>query len=574
MNHLSEYQKWLTSKYVDEETKEYLRTIKEDEEAIKFRFVSYLSFGTAGLRGIMTAGTNAMNLYTVAHATQGLASLINERKMAERGVVIAYDSRIHSTLFAQTAAEVLAGNGIKVYFFESLRPTPVLSFSIRELHCIAGINITASHNPKEYNGYKVYWEDGAQLSPEDAAMVSSYIEKTDIFEGVKRTDFNQAIQSKQILLVGQDLDEKYYKQVLSQQIRPELISQEADRLKIVYTPLHGAGYKMVPEVLKRAGIQHLVPVECQMLPDGNFPTLKNPNPEFPEAYVPGIQTANEIGSDLIIATDPDADRTGIMVRGKDGQFTAFTGNQIGALLLHYIIQAYKETNSMPNDPYAVKTIVSTELATKICEKNGIKLYNVLTGFKYIGEVIKKHEEIGKGSFLLGFEESNGYLKGTYARDKDAVVASLLLCEMAAYYSSKNMTLIDALESLYCEMGYYTDKTISFTMQGLDGIAKIQKIMENLREHTPEFIGQDKVCALGDYQKGTILNRNTQEEIPTNLPSSNVLSFKTDTENVIIARPSGTEPKLKIYLLVHGKTKEESEQKTAEYESIVRTWTEI
>ncbi|MBR6682552.1 MAG: phospho-sugar mutase, partial [Clostridia bacterium] len=446
--YLKEFNRWLYNETLDASLREELLKMKDDEKEIKQWFSCPLSFGTAGLRGVMTAGLNAMNIYTVGQATQGLSDYINEQKMAERGVVIAFDSRNNSELFAKISATVLAANGIKVYIFESLRPTPVLSFALRELDCIAGINITASHNPSKYNGYKAYWEDGAQLGPEQAAAVSDYINKTDIFDGVRYIDFDEGVKSGKITVIGREIDEKYLKCVKDQAVSPELFERVADSLKIVYTPLYGAGRTLVPEILRMCGLKHLYTVDCQMEPNGNFPGTPNPNPEFPEVFEEGIKIAETVKSDLIIATDPDADRVGIMARAKDGSFKCLTGNQVGSLLLDYIITAYEQKGIVPESPYAVKTIVSTELATKICNEHGVKIHNVLTGFKFIGEVIKNYEQKGYGSFILGFEESYGYLKGTYARDKDAVVASMLLCEMAAYYMQTGMTLYDALLGLY------------------------------------------------------------------------------------------------------------------------------
>jgi len=433
MDYRKEYEKWLHEPTVTDAEKEELRSIANDEQEIAFRFSRALSFGTAGLRGTMKPGLNAMNTHTVAHATQGLANLILKEKREQDGVVIAYDSRNNSPLFAETAAGVLAANGIRVYLFDSLRPTPELSFAVRELGCVAGINITASHNPKQYNGYKAYWEDGAQLPPEHADAVATAIAKLDIFKDVHQISIQEALASGLLTIVGKELDEKYLARVLAQAVNPQAIKAVAEDLKIVYTPLHGAGYRLVPEVMRRIGIRHLFPVEAQSEPDGNFPTLEKPNPEYPTAFALGIDVANRVGCDLIIATDPDADRVGVMTRTKSGAFRTITGNQMGALLADYIITAYKKTGTMPPEPYMVKTIVTSEMTAKICAENSIRLYNVLTGFKFIGEVIKKQEEAGHGTFLFGFEESYGYLKGTYARDKDAVVATMLITEMTAYY---------------------------------------------------------------------------------------------------------------------------------------------
>ncbi len=553
----TEFLRWAENKELDLEVRKALELMKDDEDEIKMWFSSDISFGTAGLRGVMTAGTNAMNIYTVGRATQGLADLINDEKAAERGVVIAYDCRNNSEKFAKISAEVLAANGVKTYIFESLRPTPVLSFALRELKCIAGINITASHNPSKYNGYKAYWEDGAQLGVEQAKAVAEYMSKTDVFTGVKRVDFDTAVAEGKIKVIGREIDEVYLKNVKEQAIYPELFEKVAETLKIVYTPLHGTGKVLVPEILKQCGLKHLYTVDSQMEPNGDFPGTPNPNPEFSEVFEEGIKLAEEVKSDLIIATDPDADRVGIMARTKTGEFKTLTGNQVGSLLLDYIITAYKEKGITLANPYAVKTIVSTELATKICKENGVTLHNVLTGFKFIGEVIKNYEAKGYGDFVLGFEESYGYLKGTYARDKDAVVATMLICEMAPYYMQKNMTLYDALMSLYEKYGYYFEGVKSIYMEGLDGKDRMNSLMERLRCEPPADLGGIKVVSVRDYKTGIITDLETGKTEPTGLPSSNVLYFVNANGDVVVVRPSGTEPKLKLYFLVNGNTPEKA-----------------
>lgn len=566
-NHIkTAYEKWLSSPVVDEEYKAELRAIADDENEIRSRFVSYLSFGTAGLRGTMAAGTNRMNVYTVAHATQGLADLILDCGASDRGVAIAYDSRINSRLFAETSASVLVANGIRVFLFDSLRPTPTLSFALRYHKCIAGINITASHNPSEYNGYKAYWEDGAQLPPDHAAAVAASMAKVDIFEDVKRMDYAEAKKSPLLTVIGKETDEAYLSCVLEQAVNLDAVEKVADSLKIVYTPLYGAGYKLVPEVISRIGLKHLTPVAEEMTPDGRFPGIKNPNPEFKEAFTRGLALAKEVGSDLIIATDPDCDRVGVMIKNADGEFINISGNQMGALLLDYIITAYNERGAMPSEPYAVKTIVSTEMVSKICAENGITLHNVLTGFKFIGEVIKKSEESGHGSFLLGFEESYGYLKGTYARDKDAVVATMLICEMTAFYAARGMTLADALDGLYARYGFYRESTDSITMSGLDGLEKIAGIMQKMRTEYPASVSGKAVTHVRDYQAGTITELATGKVEPTGLPSSNVMYFELEGGDVIVARPSGTEPKIKLYYLVGDVSREAADAKIAAYKA--------
>ncbi len=556
------YEKWLNSDALNDAEKQELASIAKDENEKKLRFSHGLSFGTAGLRGIMKAGWNAMNRHTVAHATQGLASLILHENRADAGVAIAYDCRNNSALFAKTAACVLAANGIRVYLFDDLRPTPELSFALRELKCVAGINITASHNPKQYNGYKAYWEDGAQLPPEHAATVSSEIDKLDIFKDIKTMDYQKALDLGKITLIGAEIDEKFLDAVQAQAVNPSAVAKVADSLKIVYSPLHGTGHRLVPMIMKRIGLKHLYTVDEQMVISGDFPTVAKPNPEYPEVFELGIKLANEVGSDLIVATDPDADRVGVMTRTPDGSFRTITGNQMGALLLDYIITAYKETNTMPEEPYAVKSIVSTEMATRICRANGVQMYNVLTGFKFIGEVIKNHEQEGHGTFLFGFEESYGYLKGTYARDKDAVNASMLICEMTAYYKAKGMTLSDALEALFAKYGYCFESNRELYMEGIDGAEKMAALMNGLRKDPPKSFGASSVVLVGDYQAQTI-TKNGQSQ-PTGLPSSNVLYYELENGDVIVVRPSGTEPKVKFYYMLLAKDQADAEAKLEAY----------
>ena len=554
--YMKNYLAWLESDKLSAAEKAELESIRDNDGEIRLRFTSYLSFGTAGLRGIMKTGMNAMNTHTVAYATQGLANLIIKQGRAADGVAIAYDSRNNSALFAKTAARVLAASGIKSYLFDDLRPTPELSFALREYGCVAGINITASHNPKEYNGYKAYWEDGAQLPPEHADTVSAEMEALDIFKDVKIADFDKALAEGLIVMLGQETDEKYLAQVVAQAVNPDAVKAVADDLAIVYTPLHGTGHKLVPEVMKRIGLKNLYTVPEQMIIDGNFPTVPKPNPEYPQVFELGIAIANEVGSDLIVATDPDADRVGVMTRTADGSFMTITGNQMGALLLDYILTAYEQTDSMPAHPYAVKTIVSTELAAAICKAHNVTMHNVLTGFKFIGEVIKNYEAKGYGSFILGFEESYGYLKGTYARDKDAVVASMLICEMTAYYKAKGMTLGDALQGLYARYGYCYETNVEIYMEGLDGASRMAAMMDTLRNNPPAVFGQVPVELFGDYKTETFTELATGKQTPTGLPKSNVLYFKLTNGDVIVVRPSGTEPKIKFYFLLLGKDKDE------------------
>ncbi len=562
MTYLENYEKWLAADALSDEERAELLAIKNDDDEIKLRFSCGLSFGTAGLRGTMKTGWNAMNRHTVAHATQGLASLILEEGRAADGVAIAYDSRLNSPLFAKTAASVLAANGIQVYLFDELRPTPELSFALRELGCVAGINITASHNPKEYNGYKAYWEDGAQLPPEHADTVSAAIAACDIFKDVKLADYSAAVESGIIRIIGEEIDEKYLENVLRQAVNPNAVKAVANELKIVYTPLHGTGHKLVPAVMRKIGLQHLYTVDEQMIIDGNFPTVKKPNPEYSDVFSLGITLANKVGSDLIVATDPDADRVGVMTRTSDGSFMTITGNQMGALLVDYIITAYRETDTMPHNPYVVKSIVTSELSAKICEANGVKMHNVLTGFKFIGEVIKNYEKTGDGSFLFGFEESYGYLKGTYARDKDAVVASMLICEMTAFYKARGMTLSDALNALWKKYGYCFETNVEIYMEGLDGPARMDALMSKLRNDPPTSFGGVAVKLIGDYKLGIFTENG--ETRPTGLPSSNVLYYRLENGDVIVARPSGTEPKIKYYYMLEAANRAEAEEKLARY----------
>ena len=565
------YYKWLNADALNDAEKAELRSIEQDEDEVALRFSSGLSFGTAGLRGTMKVGLNAMNVHTVAHATQGLANLILREGRANDGVAIACDSRLNSQTFAETAACVLAANGIKVYLFDSLRPTPELSFALRELGCVAGINVTASHNPKEYNGYKAYWEDGAQLPPEHADTVAAEIAALDIFADVKKISLDAALASGLVTVIGEEMDEKYLSQVEAQAVNPEAIAAVADELKIVYTPLHGTGYKLVPAILHRVGLKHLYTVDEQMIIDGSFPTVKKPNPEYPEAFALGVEIANKVGSDLVIATDPDADRVGVMTRIADGSFATITGNQMGALLVDYIITAYKETNTMPHNPYVVKSIVTSELAAKICAANGVKMHNVLTGFKFIGEVIKNYEKTGDGSFLFGFEESYGYLKGTYARDKDAVVTAMLICEMTAYYQARKMTLFDALMALFEKYGFCLERNVEVYMEGLDGPRRMAALMDGLRQNPPSEFGGVAVTLVGDYGKGTITEGG--EIRPTGLPSSNVLYYRLSNGDVIVARPSGTEPKIKFYYMLEAESQADAEEKLANYQKTLNALSE-
>lgn len=551
MSAQSEYQRWVAYPELDADSARELAEIEGDSERIEMRFGSPMSFGTAGLRSTMYAGTACMNVYTVAQATQGLAVLIEKQAGKSRGVVIAYDSRNHSKEFAEVSAEVLAANGIKVYLFDGVRPTPELSFAVRECGCIAGINITASHNPKEYNGYKAYWEDGAQLSPDFSRIVADAIATVDVLGGAKRISLADAKAAGLLVMLDESFDEIYLDAVLKTAISPEEITAVCDDLKIVYTPLHGAGYRLVPEVLRRMGMKQLYTVPEQMVLDGNFPTVKKPNPEDAKAFALGVALAEEKGSDLVIATDPDADRVGVMSRTSDGGFATITGNQMGALLLDYVIRARRAQGRLSSDAYAVKSIVSTSLAAKIAEANGVKLYDVFTGFKFVGEVIKNYEKSGQpGEFLIGFEESYGYLFGTYARDKDAIGAVMMIVEMTAYYRRRGMTLSDALENLYKEYGLYKEGVLDVYMEGLDGTLRLRRLMAGLRETPLTSFAGEPISLVTDHSAQITLSLKDGKKTPTGMEASNVLYYTLVNGDKIVVRPSGTEPKIKFYFLCH------------------------
>lgn len=571
----TEYDRWLSSGLLDETQMAEMTEIRDKEDILKLRFGMKMDFGTAGLRSTMNMGPGCMNVYTVAQTTQAIAELIKSEGADARGVAIAYDSRNNSALFSATAAEVLAGNGIPAYLFDGIRPTPELSFAVRELGCIAGINITASHNPKEYNGYKAYWEDGAQISPEQAKVVSEAREKIDVLTGAKRMPLDAAVAAGIVHMLGEDFDEKYLAAVLATAIDPDGVAAIADTLKIVYTPLHGAGYRLVPEILHRLGLKHIYTVPEQMVLDGNFPTVKKPNPEYPDVFALGIAIADRVGSDLVVATDPDSDRIGVMARTKEGTFRTITGNQMGALLLDYIIRARRANGTLTKDDYAVKSIVSTDMAYRIAEVQGVKLYDVLTGFKFIGEVIKNYERAGKpGRFLLGFEESYGYLTGSYARDKDAVGAALMICEMTAFYSKQGLTLCDALEELYKTYGYYREGMTDIYMEGLDGIERRKRVMSTLRENPPKTIGGHKVARVGDFAARTYTDLATGEKTDSGLPASDVLVYILDDGDKVIVRPSGTEPKIKIYFLTHAENAAAAEPKLKAYMEDAQHFAEV
>ncbi len=541
MNYLEKYNKWLAYDKMDDEIKLELIAIGDDEQEIKERFLSDMQFGTAGLRGILGAGTNRMNVYTVRKATQGLALYIKEKGGESRGAVIAYDSRHYSPEFAMKTAQVLAGNGIRVYLFESLRPTPELSFAVRHLGCEAGVVITASHNPANYNGYKVYGSDGGQLEGAAADYVFEKMESIDIFDDIVEAEKDSPL----IKMISDEVDIPYYEAVLSQRIHTD-IAKAAGELKIVYTPFHGAGAVPVKEVLRRAGFKMVYVVPEQEQPDGAFPTVKSPNPEDKEGFAMAIELADKMGADLIIGTDPDSDRVGVLARDTNGSFVALTGNMTGVLLTEYILSQKTGLGLLPKNPYVVKTIVTSEMVRAVTDYYGVELVDVLTGFKYIADTIKVHEEKGDMNYVFGFEESYGYLVGGYARDKDAVSASLIIAEMAAWYQSRGMTLCDVMRELYAKYGVYKEWTKNIYLEGAEGAEKIKTIMENLRHKVPETIGWSKVVAYSDFSTGKHYNLLEETEEPVKLPKSNVLRFELEDKSWVAFRPSGTEPKLKVY----------------------------
>lgn len=552
MDYIQEYKRWLDN--ADAETVAELKAIENDANEIKERFYKNLEFGTAGLRGIIGAGSNRMNSYVVGQATQGLANqLIKTNPDADEiSVAIAYDSRIKSDEFAKVSAAILAANGIKVYLFEELKPVPELSFTVRYKKTTAGIVITASHNPAKYNGYKVYGADGAQLNPELAAIVLDEIGKTDMFKDVKTCDFDKAVADGKIVMIGDDVESAYLDCVAAQSINSDLIREKGDSLTFVYTPFHGSGNKPVRKILKRMGFDNVVVVKEQELPDGRFPTVKSPNPENKEGFTLAIEYAKKCGADLIIGTDPDADRVGIIVKNKNGEYNTYTGNQVGAMLTEYILSNLKSRGELADDAYVVKTIVTTNLTKAICDNYGVEMKEVLTGFKFIGEKIKESEETGKGTYIFGFEESYGYLKGTYARDKDAVVATMLIAEMTLWCKENGSSLAEFMDGIYAKYGRYIEYVESVVMEGIDGSEKIAAIMDKLRTDTPTSIGGKKVMAVRDYETSirTEIKSGTTEEIL--LPKSNVIYLELEDGNNFIVRPSGTEPKIKLYCLLRGK----------------------
>lgn len=556
------YEQWLADPYFDEDTKNELRAIADDENEIKERFYMDLEFGTAGLRGIIGAGINRMNIYTVRRATQGLANYIKKQGGEEKGVAIAFDSRRMSPEFAMEAAMTLAANGIRAYKFESLRPTPELSFAVRELGCIAGINITASHNPPEYNGYKVYWEDGAQFTPPHDKGVLEEVLATEDLSTVKTTSEEEALKSGKFQVIGREIDDKYIENVKAQVVNQDAIDRMQKDITIIYTPLHGTGNIPARRVMKELGFENVYVVPEQELPDGNFPTVSYPNPEAEEAFALGLKLAKEKNADLVLATDPDADRLGVYVKdAKTGEYHPLTGNMSGSLLCDYVLSQKQAKGQIPADGQVIKSIVTTNLVNAVAEHYGCELVEVLTGFKYIGQQILKEEQTGKGTYMFGMEESYGCLIGTYARDKDAISATAALCEAAAYYKEKGMTLWDAMVAMYEKYGYYKDTVKSIGLKGIEGLAKIQEIMEHFRQEPPKALGGYTVTAARDYKAGTIADMASGAVRPTGLPSANVLYYEMNDGAWLCVRPSGTEPKIKFYYGVKGTSMEDADARS-------------
>lgn len=572
MSYHEEYEKWLHSGVLTQEELAELQSIAGDEKEIESRFYGPLEFGTAGLRGTMKMGLHQMNIYVIRWATQGFAEVIcaEGEEAKKKGVAICMDCRINSDVFARAAAEVCAANGIHVRLFESLRPTPELSFAVRQYGCQAGINVTASHNPKEYNGYKVYWSDGAQLPPQHADAIAKRLEKIDIFTGIKTMNYDDAVAQGLIEILGEETDRLFMDNVLAMINDKESMAKVADTFEVVYTPFHGCGHKLVPEALRALGVKHLHCVPEQMVLDGNFPTVVSPNPENPEGFYLAIDLANKVGADFLLGTDPDSDRVGIMVRSANGEFIPVTGNQTGVLLADYLIGAMKRAGKLPANPVLLKTIVTTEMARKVAEANGVTCYDTFTGFKFMAEKKNALEAKGEGKVIFSYEESYGYMLGDYVRDKDAVTASLLITEMAAWYAAQGMTLYDALQELYKKYGWYGEKTHNLVMPGLDGLEKMAKLMKGLRENPPAQISGVDVVVRKDYADGTVIDCRTGAKSTMELSGSNVLRFELADGTVILVRPSGTEPKIKVYILTIGQDADSRDANIEKYSQWVAT----
>lgn len=560
MGYKEKYEEWLQNPFFDEETKMELQEIEGNEEEIKDRFYQDLEFGTAGLRGVIGAGTNRMNCYTVSKATQGLANYILTEGMQNRGVVIAYDSRHMSPEFSECAALCLNANGIKTYIFESLRPVPELSFAVRQLHTIAGIVITASHNPPKYNGYKVYWEDGAQIATPRDKEIMEEAKKVEDYSKVKIMKKEESIEKGLYHVIGKEVDDSYIEELKKHILNPEVIKEQKN-LKIVYTPLHGSGNVPVQRILKEIGFENVTVVPEQEKPDGDFPTVDYPNPEDKKAFKLALKLAEKLDADVVLATDPDADRLGVYAKDSEtGEYMPFTGNMSGLLIAEYMISQKQQRNEIPENGAIIKTIVSSNLADSIAREYHIHLIEVLTGFKYIGEKMKQFEETGKYQYMFGFEESYGCLIGTYARDKDAVAAVMMLCEAAAYYKKKGLTLWDQMIKIYEKYGFFKEGLLSVTLEGADGAEKIKRMLDNLRREPLELLGNSKVIAIRDYEASERKNMLTGDITKINLPKSNVLYYELENDEWCCVRPSGTEPKIKFYMGVKGNSLEDADNK--------------
>ena len=567
MNYQDNYKLWLESNKVDENTKAELRALN-DEKEIEDRFYKNLEFGTGGLRGKMAAGNNRLNTYTIGKATQGLATYL-VKNFEKPSTAIAYDSRNNSALFAETAARVLAANGVKVYLYESLRPTPMLSFAVRYLQTDSGIVVTASHNPTAYNGYKVYGSDGGQVTDNAADEILGYINDTDIFNDVKMISVEEAKAQGLLVMIGEEVDNAYYEKVETLVVNKQLVKDHASELNIIYTPIHGSGNVPVRAMLKRLGYENVTVVKEQELPDGNFPTTPYPNPESPQVFEIAVEMAKTVQPDLIFGTDPDCDRIGVIVKEESGEYKVLTGNQVGVLLCEYMLNARKETGVLSSKDTLIKTIVTTEMAARVAENYDAQIMNVLTGFKYIGEKIEQFEQTGSNNFVLGFEESYGYLSGGFVRDKDAVIAATLIAEMALYYKTKGMNLAQALHGLFEKYGYYKEQLISITMEGKDGQEQIAAMITNLRNNMPKEVNGVKIAVSEDYKLSEHVENSTGTKSVIDLPKSNVLKFILEDNSWFVIRPSGTEPKVKIYASVVGKDSADAEAKSEEFVAAIK-----
>ena len=576
MSYQEQYERWLHSPALSQPEKDELAALSHNAGEIEDRFFSLLQFGTAGLRGVMGVGLRRMNVHVIRHATQAFANVIlaEGKAFAAQGVAICYDCRVHSQEFARAAAEVMAGNGIPVRLFEAMRPTPELSFAVREYGCAAGLNVTASHNPPEYNGYKVYWSDGAQLPPQHAAAIAAQMERLDVFDDIQSLAYETALNKGLITLMGKETDDKFLAHVLAQINDKASVAKVADTFTMVYTPFHGTGYQQIPYVLGELGIRHLHCVPEQMVIDGTFPTVKSPNPETPESFALALDLAKKVNADLILGSDPDADRVAIQVKDKNGQYVQISGNQTGVLLLDYLIGAKKRAGTLPADAVALKSLVTTDMARVVAEANGVKSYNTFTGFKFMAEKKNQLEAAGQGHVIFSYEESIGYMIGDYVRDKDAVTASLLLTEMTAWYAAQGMTLLDALDALYAKYGYYGEKTLNLVMPGLEGMALMANLMAKLRQTPPAEIAGTTVLRQKDYQDGTERDTTSGAVSPMALVGSNVLAYDLADETTLVVRPSGTEPKIKVYVLAKGKDSTDSQEKVAKYAAWAETLKEL